>query len=183
MYFFICYATLNNTNLTSCNFELCNIFWGRSRHCCIYRYFQCFFTNFQAPSGTGFIRFMCNGHWNFITWITRHQLQILKCHSTHDSPIFAAFSPGGFRSMLWKIAFCISNKNNIAESFYDVKNGSSIITSKSSSKNLSINENKHWCFCCLQDKMWIKMPKMNYFFNIIKSVCFDSWDFLMNFLT
>ena len=38
-----------------------------------------------------------------------------------------------------------------AESFYNVKNGSSIITSKSSSKNLS-NENKHWCFCCLQDK-------------------------------
>ena len=29
--------------------------------------------------------------------------------------------------------------------------------SKSSSKNLS-NENKHWCFCCLQDKTWIKMP-------------------------
>ena len=38
-----------------------------------------------------------------------------------------------------------------AESFYNVKNESSIITSKSLSENLS-NENKHWCFCCLQDK-------------------------------
>ena len=39
----------------------------------------------------------------------------------------------------------------IAESFYNVKYGSSIITSESLSENLSI-ENKHWCFCCLQDK-------------------------------
>ena len=61
---------------------------------------MCFFTNFQAPSGTGSIRFMCNGHWNFITWIARHQLQILKCHSTHDSPIFAAFSPGAVHVLL-----------------------------------------------------------------------------------
>ena len=37
------------------------------------------------------------------------------------------------------------------QSFYNVKYGSSIITSKSSSKNLS-NQNKHLCFCCLQDK-------------------------------
>ena len=28
---------------------------------------------------------------------------------------------------------------------------------KTSSKNLS-NENKQWCFCCLQDKKWSKMP-------------------------
>ena len=41
--------------------------------------------------------------------------------------------------------------NPIMESFYNVKNGSSFITSKSWSKNLS-NENKHWHFCCLQDK-------------------------------
>ena len=27
-FFFVCYATLNNTNLTLCNFELSNIFWG-----------------------------------------------------------------------------------------------------------------------------------------------------------
>jgi hypothetical protein len=26
--FFVCYATVNNTNLTLCNFKLCNIFWG-----------------------------------------------------------------------------------------------------------------------------------------------------------
>ena len=36
----------------------------------------------------------------------------------------------------------------IAGVFYNVKNGSSFITPKDSSKNLS-NENKHWCFCCL----------------------------------
>ena len=40
----------------------------------------------------------------------------------------------------------------LAGVFYNVKNGWSFITSKSLSKNLS-NENKHWCFCCLQDKM------------------------------
>ena len=40
----------------------------------------------------------------------------------------------------------------LAGVFYNVKNGLSFIMSKSSSKNLS-NENKHWCFCCLQDKM------------------------------
>ena len=39
----------------------------------------------------------------------------------------------------------------LAEVFNNVKNGSSFIMSKSSSKNLS-NENNHWCFCCLQDK-------------------------------
>ena len=38
-----------------------------------------------------------------------------------------------------------------AQSFYNLKNRSSIISSKSLSKNLS-NENKKWCFCCLQDK-------------------------------
>ena len=47
--------------------------------------------------------------------------------------------------------------DKIAGVFYNIKNGSSFIMSKSSSKNLS-NENKPWCFCCLQDKTWIKMP-------------------------
>ena len=47
--------------------------------------------------------------------------------------------------------------NTLAESFCNVKNGSSIITSKSLSKNLR-TENKHWCFCCLQGKTWIKIP-------------------------
>ena len=42
-------------------------------------------------------------------------------------------------------------KRHDLESFYKVKNGLSIIMSKSLSKNLS-NENKQWCFCCLQDK-------------------------------
>ena len=42
-------------------------------------------------------------------------------------------------------------ENLLAESFYYVNYGSSIITSKSSSYNLS-NENKHRCFGCLKDK-------------------------------
>ena len=58
----------------------------------------------------------------------------------------------------------------IAQYFYKVKNGLSNITSKSSSKNLS-NENKHWCFCCLQDKTWIKMQ-----------ILWNYWDSLTNFL-
>ena len=41
---------------------------------------------------------------------------------------------------------------HIAEVFFNDKIGSSYITSKNVSKNLS-NENKHWCFCCLQDQM------------------------------
>ena len=48
--------------------------------------------------------------------------------------------------------------NSKAESFYNVKYGSSIITSEISSENLS-NENKHCSFSCLQDKTLIKMPK------------------------
>ena len=51
--------------------------------------------------------------------------------------------------------------------------------SKNSSEILS-NHNKHLCFFCFQDKMWIKI---NYFFNIIRRVCFDYWEFLTNFLT
>ena len=39
----------------------------------------------------------------------------------------------------------------LAGVFYNVKNGSSLITSKSSSENLS-NHNKHLCLCCLPDK-------------------------------
>jgi hypothetical protein len=50
----------------------------------------------------------------------------------------------------------------IAGVFYNVKNWSSFITSKNSSENLS-NHNKHLCFCCLQDKTWIKMTKWTIF--------------------
>ena len=45
----------------------------------------------------------------------------------------------------------IRTGGSLAESFYNIKNGSSIFTLKSSSKNLS-NENKQRCLCCLQDK-------------------------------
>ena len=53
----------------------------------------------------------------------------------------------------------------------------SVITSKSLSKNFSVHI-KHFCFCCLQDKPWIKMPKWTVFV-ISSQVChFDYWDFL-----
>ena len=51
----------------------------------------------------------------------------------------------------------VYQKDWIAEFFCKFKNGSSIITSKNLSKNLS-NESKQWCFCCLYDKTLIKMP-------------------------
>ena len=53
--------------------------------------------------------------------------------------------------LLGHISFCdiMVTKAGV---FYKVKNGSSFIMSKSSTKNLS-NENKRWCFCCLKDKM------------------------------
>ena len=46
---------------------------------------------------------------------------------------------------------CTSFVKTKEKSFYNIKKGWSIITSKSSSNNLS-NENKHLCFCCLLDK-------------------------------
>ena len=62
----------------------------------------------------------------------------------------------------------------IAQYFYNVKNGWSIILSKSSSKNLS-NENKQWCFCCLQDKTWIKMPILWKHFSITEILWRTFW--------
>ena len=50
----------------------------------------------------------------------------------------------------------------LAGIFYNVKNSLSFITSKSLSENLS-NNNKYLRFCCLQDKMWIKMPNWTIF--------------------
>ena len=53
-----------------------------------------------------------------------------------------------------------------------------IVSTKSASKNSSeilSYHSKHLCvFFCLQDKMWIKMPKWG---------IFDNWEFLTNFLT
>ena len=65
------------------------------------------------------------------------------------------------------VIFCVLLR---IHELYNIKNRSSFITSKFLSKNLS-NENKHWCFCCLRDKMWIKMP-----------ILWKYWDSLMNFL-
>ena len=45
----------------------------------------------------------------------------------------------------------IEVRNILAKYSYNVKNGLSIIKSKSLSKNLS-NEKKQFSFCCLQDK-------------------------------
>ena len=72
-------------------------------------------------------------------------------------------------------------EQSVAGVFYSVKNGLSFTASKSSLENI-INHNKHLCFCSLQDKTWIKMPKWTIFFNTIKNVCFDYWDFMTNFL-
>ena len=84
---------------------------------------------------------------------------------------------------LWRTRF-FSTLNTIAESFYYVNYGLSIITSKKLSNNLS-NQNKHLCFCCLQDKMWIKMPKWTIFVISFlwkcRMFCFDYWDYLTNF--
>ena len=44
---------------------------------------------------------------------------------------------------------CMTKMFLLAGVFYNVKNGSSFIMSKSESKNLS-NENKHWCFLSLR---------------------------------
>ena len=49
-------------------------------------------------------------------------------------------------------------------------------------QKISVIKTKLFCGC-LQDKMWIKMPKWTFFLNIITSVCFDYWDFLTNLLT
>ena len=46
---------------------------------------------------------------------------------------------------------CLLFHNSQAEVFYNVKKQSTVIMSKNSSNNLS-NENKLWCFWCLQDK-------------------------------
>ena len=59
-------------------------------------------------------------------------------------------------------------KKSQAESFYNVKNLSSFITSKSFSKNLS-NENKLWCFWCLQRQ---KLNQNANFLENIEFVCF-----------
>ena len=64
--------------------------------------------------------------------------------------------------------------------FYNVKNGSSFITSKSSSDNLS-NHKKHLCFCCLLDKTWIKMPKWTIFLISSKVFVLITEIFWLNF--
>ena len=55
-------------------------------------------------------------------------------------------------------------------------------TSKNSSQILSINHNKHLSFFVFKTKRELKCQN-EVFFNIIRIVCFDYWEFLTNFLT
>ena len=83
-----------------------------------------------------------------------------------DSFFISTWNKKQHLQTMWAISIWFPLKNifleKIAGVFYNVKNGSSFITSKSSSENLS-NHNKRLCFCCLQDKTWIKMPKWTIF--------------------
>ena len=87
-----------------------------------------------------------------------------------------------FRFSLWQFLFFKSiqkckkykidwRRTIFSAVFLQCQKRISIIMSKSLSKNLS-NKNKHWCFCCLQDKTWIKMPILWKH----RVCCFHYWD-------
>ena len=79
-----------------------------------------------------------------------------------------------FQLIWYSTTISFEGKEALAESFYNVKYGLSIITSESSSENL-INE----CFCFFKTKSEFKCQK-----ELKKqSVCFHYWDCLTNFLT
>ena len=63
---------------------------------------------------------------------------------------------------------------------YNIKNKSSFIMSKSSSKNLS-NENKHWRLCCLLNKICIQMPILCMYISdiVIKYDLYDPFVWLL----
>ena len=92
-------------------------------------------------------------------WIFAKILRSLEQYTISNSErseqflkqILFLFVTGGFHG-----------SSTLAGVFYNVKNGSSFITSKSWSENLS-NHNKHLCFRRLQDKVWIKIPKWTIF--------------------
>ena len=87
------------------------------------------------------------------------------------------------KQRLWDLLKSMDSQYaSLAEVFYGAIYWSPIITSKNWSEFLS-NQNKHLCFFCFQDKIWNKMPQWTIFFNIIRRVCFDCWEFLTNFLT
>ena len=89
-----------------------------------------------------------------------------QCHIVGKNDVILATDYGHPMRAFLKLSQMIGP---LAGVFYNVKNGSSFIASKILSKNLS-NENKHCCFCCLQDKTWIKMP-----------ILWNYWDSLTNF--
>ena len=53
-------------------------------------------------------------------------------------------------------------------------------------KKFQLWKHERWCFCCLQDKMWIKMPKWTIFeISFLwkhQYFCFHYWDYLTNIL-
>ena len=79
----------------------------------------------------------------------------------------------------WGIS--IKQTDSLAEYFYNVKNRSSIITTKSLWENLS-NETKYWCFCCFPDKMWIKMPilRKHSVFVFITEILWQTFDLIID---
>ena len=70
----------------------------------------------------------------------------------------------------------------LAGVFYNVKNGSSFIMSKSLSKNLS-NLNKHLWWYYKNSSFWHFDSHFVLKTKIPTSVCYDCWEFLTNFLT
>ena len=85
------------------------------------------------------------------------------CHSIFSETSLKSFSVRSlFDNCLITIMTTIQLTDKLAEVFYVANYWSPIITSKNSSEILS-NHNKHLCFFCLQDKMWIEMPKWTIF--------------------
>ena len=67
------------------------------------------------------------------------------------------------KQRLWDLLKSMDSQYaSLAEVFYGAIYWSPIITSKNWSEFLS-NQNKHLCFFCFQDKLWINMPKWTIF--------------------
>ena len=92
-----------------------------------------------------------------LNFINHHKINGFKTEAALNYGKIVSNEGHGKNSISRDQAENISISRLLAELFNSIKNGSSFITSKSLSKNLS-NENKHWCFCRLQDKMRNKTP-------------------------
>ena len=96
-----------------------------------------------------------------LSWrILESGLRLTNIADAHRSFTFLASLCLCFFSSFWAknkinsllISHLFKHFGHFSWSLFNVKNGSSFIRSKSSSKHLS-NKNKHWFFCCLQEKM------------------------------